>query len=478
MTSMTQYESLKPLWTPKDYQKRALKLLLQQACLGLILDPGLGKTSISLGAFNVLKKQKIAKRMLVIAPLRPAYSTWPGEISKWRDFEGLTYCILHGPDKEEKLDLDADIFIINPEAVGWLCQDFRWKKINADILCVDESTKFKNSQTVRFKALRGLISRFRRRWILTGTPAPNGLLDLFGQIYILDEGLALGRFITHYKNKYFVPSGYGGYEFRPQIGAADAIADRIKEITLRMSAEEFLQMPELIYQNIDVALPPAAYQQYKTMEDDFLLLFGEDDAVLAPNAAVAGGKCRQIANGALYTGAQGVQMGPQVQGAPYLLLHDAKIDALRDLVEQLQGNPLLVAYEFQHDAQRIVDALGKDTPVIGGGTSASRSNSYIEGFNRGDIQVLVGHPASMGHGLNLQEVCHHVCWFGIPWNLEHYDQLIRRVYRQGQKERVFVYHIVAKDTLDESVLKTLAAKDRTQRDLLGKIQSVKSACIS
>jgi hypothetical protein len=217
------------------------------------------------------------------------------------------------------------------------------------------------------------------------------------------------------------------------------------------------------------------------MENQYITILDNEyeDAVIAPNAAVAGGKCRQIANGALYTGPQSGYLGVQATGAPWVALHDAKINALVDLVEQLQGNPLLVAYEFKHDADRILKAVGENTPIIGGGTSAAKSNEYIQGFNEGRIPVLVGHPASMGHGLNLQGSCHHVCWFGIPWNLEHYDQLIRRVYRQGQKaEHVFVYHIVAKDTLDGHVLKTLGEKDRTQKDLVDRLRSIKSTCIS
>jgi SNF2 family DNA or RNA helicase len=440
----------------------------------------LGKTSIGLGAFNILKKQKLVNRLLVIAPLRPMYSTWPAELKKWADFNNLTYCILHGEDKEEKLDLQADIYLLNPEAVQWFFSEKRWERVNADVLCIDESTKFKNSQTQRFKILRQFVPKFRRRWIFTGTPAPNGLLDLFGQVFILDEGLALGRYITHYRNKFFHQTSWDRFGWHPNLGASEQIAEKLKEITLRMSAEEFLEMPELIFTNIVVELPPSARKVYKEMENHFITLLDNDygDAVIAPNAAVAGGKCRQIANGAMYTGPQTGHLGVQATGAPWLPLHDAKIAALQDLVEQLQGNPLLVAYEFKHDADRILKAF-PGTPVIGGGTSAAKSNEYIRDFNEGRLPLLVGHPASMGHGLNLQGSCHHVCWFGIPWNLEHYDQLIRRVYRQGQKaEHVFVYHIVAKDTLDEEVLETLAAKDRTQRDLVNRLQSVKSACIS
>jgi SNF2 family DNA or RNA helicase len=476
-----QFESLKLFWKPHDYQKRAMRLMLEQACLGLFLDPGLGKTSIALGAFNVLKKQGLAKRLLVIAPLRPVYSTWPAELMKWADFNNLRYCILHGPDKESKLDLDADVYLINCDwpAIQWLFSNSRWKKINADILCVDESTKFKNSQSQRFKLLRDFVPKFRRRWILTGTPAPNGLLDLFGQIYLLDEGLALGRYITHYRGRFFHQSSWDRFGWHPNVGASEGIAERLKEITLRMSAEEFLQMPWLIIKNIEVELPPAARKVYREMENHFITLLEDgDSAVIAPNAAVAGGKCRQIANGAMYTGPQTGHLGPVAAGARYIPLHDAKIEALKDLVEELQGTPLLVAYEYQHDVDRILKVF-PNAPIIGGGVSVAKSDIYIRDFNEGRVPLLLGHPASMGHGLNLQGSCHHVCWFGIPWDLEQYDQTIRRVYRQGNKaEHVFIYHIVAKDTMDEKVLRALALKDRTQRDLVGLLQSVKSACNS
>lgn len=442
----------KPSWTPHSYQKRAIQLMLSQGSAGLFLDPGLGKTSIALASFLILLNRGLAQKMLIVAPLRPVYKVWPDEIKKWAEFEGLEYSILHGKDKEERLEDDAHIHIINPEGLLWLLASKNLPRY--DVLCIDESSKFKNSQTKRFKLLKTFLHTFKRRWILTGTPVPNGLEDLFGQIYILDLGAALGKYITHFRNQYFQRVGYNLYEWRPVPGAFERVVDKISPLVLRMSAEEYLEMPELVNVVTKVTLPEKARTQYNEVEENFLTAL-EDGVLVAANAAVAGIKCRQIANGAVY-----------LQDSEYVNIHDAKLEALEDLLEELGGAPTLVFYEFEHDLQRIRARLG-EVPVLGSGISPRKLDGLITRFNAGEIPVLLGHPASMGHGLNLQGSCHHVIWFGITWNLEHYDQSIARVYRQGQKsERVFVYHIVAEETLDEKVMKTLASKDRNQQSLL------------
>lgn len=467
-TFATQSIKEKQFWPARKYQKDAVKLLISQGCGGLFLDPGLGKTAIALCAFTILKNKKINRRLLVITPLRPMVATWPAELKKWKDFEGLTYAIVHGPDKEEMLDVEADVFLINPDAVSWLHEEGRWKRINADILCVDESTKFKNGTSKRFKALRHMLNSFTRRWILTGTPTPNGLLDLFGQIYILDQGNALGRFITNYRQTYFFPSGFGGYEWKPKLGSADLIASRINNMILRLKAEDWLEMPELIFKDLIVELPPTARKIYREVEDQFITEI-QSEKIVAANAAVAGGKCRQIANGALYSEVALPGTGQRT----YHQLHTAKLEALVDLVEELQGQPLLVLYEFEHDYECMAAAFPK-APVIGGGTSTKRSLEYIEAFNKGALPILIGHPASMGHGLNLQENCSRVCWYGLTWNLEYYDQAIRRVYRQGQQaQHVIVYRIVAEDTLDETVIEALNAKDKTQANFMQRLTTFK-----
>jgi SNF2 family DNA or RNA helicase len=383
-------------------------------------------------------------------------NTWPSEISKWEDFKDLTATILHGPKKMERLQTsEADIHLINPEGLTWLMAQ---KTIPLyDILIIDESSKFKASNTQRFKALKNFLPRFNRRWILTGTPTPNGLTDLFGQIYILDLGRALGRFISHYRRDFFDQSGYGGYTWTPKHDAFPRIVEKISPLILQMSAEDYLSMPELIYIERSVQLPDKARLIYKGIEDEFISVMDDPDRpIVAGTAAVAGVKCRQIANGAVY----------DEYGIPHDI-HDAKLEALEELLEELAGAPTLVLYEFDHDRSRIQKRFGDGIPVLGSGVSERKLSQIIDGFNRGEIPVLLGHPASMGHGLNLQGSCYHVIWFGIPWNLEHYDQAIARVYRQGQKSSsVFVYHISAENTLDQEVLKALTAKDRDQQGLL------------
>jgi SNF2 family DNA or RNA helicase len=442
--------SLRPLWNPHDYQRRAIQLLLSQAAAGLFLDPGLGKTSICLAALKILFSKGLAKRCLIVAPLRPMYSVWPGEIRKWREFEEMSYTILHGKVKETSLRSSAQIHLINPEGLQWLLESGRVS--DYDVLIIDESSKFKDSQTKRFKLLKSYLHLFKRRWILTGTPVPNGLLDLFGQMFILDLGRSLGRFITHYRREFFLPD-FTGYNWTPQPNAFPRIIERISPLLLQLSAEDYLKMPELDCRTISVSLPPSVMIQYKSLQDEFIAKT-ESGEIVAANSAVASGKCRQVANGAVYH-----------EDTSWTPLHDEKLDALESLLEELNGHPVLVLYEFDHDRQRI---LGRIPDVVDlRGMDGRRLDTAIDSFNRGTIDVLLGHPASMGHGLNLQGSCHHVIWFGITWNLEHYDQAIARVYRQGQRSsHVFVYHIVAKDTLDETVVKTLTAKDRTQQDLL------------
>lgn len=451
---MKQFLSYKPQWEPHGYQKRAIQFLLSRGAAGLFLEPGLGKTSVTLAAFKVLKEKGLVKRMLVIAPLRVAYNVWPQEITKWAEFDGLRYVVLHGSDKDEGLHLDADIYIINPEGLQWLTTGGRLAKLRIDVLCVDELSKFKHVGTQRFKNLKPYLKTFQRRWGLTGTPASNGLMDLFGQCYVLDEGAALGRFITHYRNEYFVQSGYGGYEWRPRPDAYERILERIQPLAVHMAAEDYLDLPELVMQTIKVTLPPEARRAYTQMENVFIteLEAGEISAV---SAAAAGIKCRQIANGAAYD-----------ENRRVIPIHDAKLDALQDLLEELNGSPALVLYEFNHDRERIL-AMMPGTPYIGGGVSQKQAEAYIMEFNSGKLPVLLAHPASAGHGLNLQKVSNHVIWFGIPWDLELYDQAIGRVHRQGNpNSHVFVHHIVAVDTLDEQVLKVLRQKDRVQTNLL------------
>jgi SNF2 family DNA or RNA helicase len=442
-----------PFWTPHDYQKRAIKLLLEQMSGGLFLDPGLGKTSIILATFKILKQKGYANKLLVVAPLRVMYKTWPDEIKKWADFQHFTVAILHGKHKEWNADCDADIYLINPEGLLWLFSP-KTKRAVFDCLCVDQSTKFKDSTTKRFRILKPLIPLFKRRWILTGGTNPNGIQDLFGQIYILDLGRALGRFITHFRNDFMENKGYGLYpDWRPRPGAYERVIDRVGPLVLQLSAEDYIKMPELVSRTIYAELPDQAKKTYQEVENDYFAQI-ESGLIVAANAAAAGTKCRQIANGAVYDEFKNVHD-----------IHSEKVEALADLIEELNGKPALVMYEYEHDKDKILKVL-KDVPVLGK-LSHTQFDLTVDRFNRGEIPVVLGHPGSVSLGLNLQGTCHHIIWFGITWNLEFYDESIARIYRQGQESsHVYVYHIVAKGTLDEEVVRRLTAKDRDQQNFL------------
>lgn len=485
--------SSKP-WTPHAYQKKAVKFLLEHAASALFLDPGLGKTSITLAAIKLLKQKKVLDKVLLIAPLRVCYSVWPKEVEKWKDFEHLKVVVLHGPNKEALLKEDADVYVVNPEGLDWLLQvkktkvvspktgkvttkvdvDLRrWKALGFDTLIIDELSKFKHTSTNRFKSLKLVLNTFRRRWGLTGSPASNGLMDLFGQCYILDQGRTLGPYITHYRMKYFNPS-HDGFSWVLREGADEEIYERLAPLALRMAADDYLDMPTLIENNIRVDLPGDVLQVYSQLEDDLIAKLG-DGVVVASNAAAASMKCRQVVNGGIY-------LDPDIEKlvkAPkskreWLNLHTEKVDALADLIEELQGSPLLVAYDFEHDLDRLRERLGKDVPYIGGGVTAKRSAELERAWNAGELPVLLGHPQAMAHGLNLQEVGHHVCWHSLTWDFELYDQFIRRVLRQGNKsKKVFVHHIIAKGTIDEVVLSALKSKRKGQNALFDALKKLR-----
>ncbi len=455
-------------WKPHKYEKAGVTFIVKQATSALFWDPGLGKTSTTLAAIKLLMFKKAIRRTLVIAPLRPAQSVWPGELAKWSDFADMRMVVLHGPKKEELLATDADIYVINPEGLHWLFRHY-WKDLNFDMLVVDESTRFKHSNTMQFKILKEYLDKFSRRYILTGSPAPNGLLDLFGQIYILDLGNALGRYITHYRNSYFDPAGQTmvggrvvGYGWFPRAGSAEKIYQRIAPLVMRLSAADYLDLPPYIDNTVQVTLPPAAQQIYNEMEATLIASISEQ-TITAANVAAATGKCRQIANGGVYRGAT-------MEERKAFVVHEEKLDAVEEILEDLGGKPALVAYEFQHDLDRLRERLGPNTPYIGGGVSAGRFKEIETAWNLGQIPVLLAQPQSVAHGLNLQGTGAAVIFHSIPWDLEKYEQLIRRVWRQGQRERVVVHHIVAKGTVDETVMKALARKDRTQQALLSALR--------
>lgn len=468
------------IYKPHTYQKKAIKFLLGNNAAGLLLDPGLGKTSITLAAIKILKQEKLLKRALIVAPLRVCYSVWPQEIAKWKDFQGLRIQVLHGKHKDTALLQSAEIYMINPEGLQWLLSTQAEFLSTIDSLIIDESTKFKNTNSQRFKILKPYLKNFRRRWILTGSPTPNGLLDLFGQIYLLDLGRALSPYITQYRQRYFDPTGYGGYDFKLKPGASENINAAIKPIVLRLEDKDYLELPEIIYNNVYVNLPDEVNNVYRDMERRLLSTLSGGESITAANAGVATSKCRQIANGGLYR-TLGVD-SPLVREDKWAQLHMEKAEACRDLVEELQGSPALIAYEFEQDLARLLKVFGKDTPFIGGGVSAKRGAEIAEQWNKGRLPVLLGQPASMAHGLNLQSAGNTIIWHSLTWNYEHYEQFIRRVRRQGSKHKqVFVHHILARDTIDEVILRVLQGKGKTQYNFLTMLKQyagVKKKCLT
>lgn len=448
-------------WEPAPYQLRAVQLCVSQGAVGLFLDPGLRKTSITLATLKILKAKKLMKSALIIAPLRVCYSVWPGEIHKWLEFNELTYQILHGPKKDLLVQKKADIYLLNPDGFEWF---FKEKRTNADILVIDESTMVKRTNTLRFKLLKPQLNRFRRRYILTGTPAPNGYEDLFGQIYVLDQGAALGRYITHYRTTYFYQTGFGGYDLKLLPGAAQKIEEKIAPLTLRLAAADYIQLPELVENTVYVDLPAKAMKFYKELEEEFIAQLASGEIVTAATAATASMKLRQCVNGAVfYESAEGKRK--------WEAIHDAKLDACEDLVSELNGKPALVAYEFKHDLERLLKRFGKDTPWVGGGITPKRGKEIEQAWNAGEIPVLLGQPQSVGMGLNLQGSGNTLIWFSQPWNLEIFLQTVRRIYRSGQKaSHVFIHSLIARGTIDEVVQRTLLKKDHTQQALFAALK--------
>jgi len=472
--------------------------LLSHPEAALFWDPGLGKSSVVLSALVFMTRARGAKRTLIIAPKRACEVVWSheaeGELSKWTDFQHIREVFLHGPKKLDLIEEDADIYLVNFDAVQWLtscpdcehshvgtCRDVikvrdeetgkdRKRHCNCktqdapidrliargvNTLVVDELSKFKHTPTKRFKSMKRHLGRFKRRWGLTGDPAANNMEDLFGEAFTIDLGRSLGKSISGYRFKYFRPTGYGGYTWVVQSKEAEAaIYKRMKDVAIAMRAEDHLDLPELVEENIWVDLPDDVRERYDELEDELFTLIGKHE-IVAANAAVASGQCRQVASGGLYA-------HTKKKTRKTLLLHHAKTEALVDLVDELQGSPLLVGYEFHHDLDRIREKLG-DVPALNGETKSADFKRLVVEWNAGKIPVLCGQPQSMGHALNLQRAGSHVAFYTTPWDGELVNQVIRRVWRQGnESSRVVVHRIVARKTVDEDVLASLARKKRGQ----------------
>lgn len=443
-------------YNPHDYQRYAAEFITTHPIAALLLDMGLGKTSITLTAINDLLFDSFdVHKVLVVAPLRVARDTWSAEIEKWEHLRGLHYSVAVGSEQERiaALRTSADIYIINRENVQWLVEE-SGLTFNFDMVVIDELSSFKNHQSKRFKAFMKIRPKLKRIVGLTGTPASNGLMDLFAEFKLLDMGERLGRFIGQYRNAYFQPDKRNGmviYSYKPLPNAEQRIYDKISEITISMKATDHLAMPELVSTEYAVQLSDKEREKYERLKKDFVL--PEDSGeITAANAASLSNKLSQMANGAVYSDA-----GEMVH------IHDRKLDALEDIIESMNGRPLLVAYWFKHDLERIRKRFE---------IREIKSSADISDWNSGKIPVALIHPASAGHGLNLQSGGSSLVWFGLTWSLELYQQTNARLWRQGQTaDTVVIQHIIAKGTIDEQIMKALKAKDTTQAALIAAVKA-------
>lgn len=450
------YSVLRSIMRPHDYQKYAADFIITHPVSALLLDMGLGKTSITLTAINDLLFDSFeVHKVLTIAPLRVARDTWSAEIEKWEHLKNLRYSVVVGTEQERlaALQKQADIYIINRENVQWLVEE-SGIPLDFDMAVIDELSSFKNHQSKRFKAFMKIRPKLKRIVGLTGTPASNGLMDLFAEFKLLDMGERLGRFIGQYRNTYFQPDKRNGmviYSYKPLPDAEQRIYEKISDITISMKAADHLKMPELVSTEYTVQLSEKEREKYEQMKKE-LVLSTEDNEVTAANAASLSNKLSQMANGAVYSDDESV-----------IEIHDRKLDALEDIIESMNGRPLLVAYWFKHDLERIKKRFE---------IREIKSSADISDWNSGKIPVALIHPASAGHGLNLQSGGSALVWFGLTWSLELYQQTNARLWRQGQtSDTVVIQHIIAKGTIDEQIMKALKTKDTTQAALISAVKA-------
>ena len=435
------------------YQKKATERILQQKRVGLFLDMGLGKTVITLTAIKELIEDFAIWKVLVIAPKRVAEDTWSREHEKWDHLSGLRISkVLGTPAQRMKaLKAEADIYVIGRDNVKWLVE-LMGKSWPFDMVVIDELSSFKNPSAQRFKALRKVIPASDRVVGLTGTPSPNGLMDLWAEIYLLDRGERLGTTISAYREKYFragARNGYIVYKWEPYSYSQKEIERKISDICMSMSAEDYLELPERMDNEIRIRLSPKEMKQYDQMEREQLLRI-DDEAVVALNAAAVMNKLLQMANGSVYA-----------DGGDVVKIHEKKLDALEEIIDTT-GEPVLVFYSFRHD----LEAIKKRIPEA----RELESSEDIARWNRGEIPVLLCHPASVGYGLNLQDGGHVIVWYGLTWSLELYQQANARLYRQGQQKAVIIHHLIAEGTVDEQVMRALQHKDTSQSALLAALK--------
>lgn len=440
---------------PHNYQQYSIDRILDTPAIGLFLDMGLGKTVITLTALYQLKYWRASMRKaLVIAPKKVAESTWSKEQSKWDHLRALRVSVALGTESQRlrALEAPADVYVINRENTQWLVSMYgqEWP---FDVVVLDESSSFKNHQAKRFRALKMVRPKIQRIIELTGTPSPHGLTDLWAQLYLLDGGARLGRTISTYREMFFVPDKRNRttvFSYAPKDGAADAIYRLISDICISMKSEDYLQLPDLIYDDIPVKLDDKAQRAYDSMERDMLLEV-DDETVTATTAATLTGKLLQLCNGAVYS-----------EDGEVIPVHDCKIEAFMETVEQLNGQHAIVYYYFQHDRDRILHALRNSHLRVRVYKDARDETDW----NEGRIDLLLAQPASCGYGLNLQYGGHHVIWFGLTWSLEEYQQANKRLHRQGQPQPVIVHRLITQNGTDEDVVRSLESKDDAQESLL------------
>ena len=441
------------IYTPHKYQKYATDFILEHEVAAIFLDCGLGKTVIALTAIEALLHDSFeVSRVLIIAPLRVARDTWPAEIQKWKHLSNLTYAVAVGSTAKRiaALRQKAEVTIINRENVDWLVKN---NTFDFDMVVIDELSSFKSHQARRFKALMRVRPTVKRVVGLTGTPSSNGLMDLWAEFKLLDMGKRLGKFIGHYREEFFTPDRRNQqiiFSYKPKAGAEEEIYRRISDVTISMKSADYLQLPPLVMTTKTVAMTVKERHTYDSLKKDLVVSVG-DTEIDAVSAAALSNKLLQMAGGAVYDG-----------DGRHHAIHAQKLDALEDLVESANGKPVLVAYWFKHEAQRIKERLM---------VREIKTSQDIADWNAGKIPVALIHPASAGHGLNLQDGGSILIWFSLTWSLELYQQTNARLYRQGQKDTVSIIHIITEGTIDEDVMKVLERKDRTQTALIDAVKA-------
>ena len=444
-----------------EYQKYTIDFIISHPYVGVFLDLGLGKTVSTLTAINILMNEYLeVNKVLVIAPKRVAEDTWTTECGKWEHLQNLRISVMLGSEKQRiaAFKKEADIYVINRENVEWLVSHWQGY-FPFDMVVIDELSSFKSAKSRRFKALRLVRPKISRVVGLTGTPAPNGLIDLWSQMYLLDMGERLGKTITGYREKYFRPGRTNGqvvFDYKALDGSEQAIYDKISDICISMKAKDYLELPERVDNDVKVKLSDVNMKKYLEFEKEQILQLPEDETgdVSAVNAAALSNKLLQFANGAVYDADKGIHE-----------IHTEKLEALTEIVEAANGQPVLIFYAFKHDLYRIQKKLKAYHPVEIGGSECIRA------WNAGRIQLLLAHPASAGHGLNLQAGGNIVIWYSLPWSSELYLQANARLYRQGQAKPVIIHKLIAEGTIDEDVVKALDGKIDKQEALM---QAVKA----